>query len=324
MKVTVKARFSSSRAFAVPETPMNTLEIDEFRIAPLPSDEEEQEAILNYDFRRRYNDQTPYAQIELAQCGMGEPRMWLAFLALVGASNVRLHGVSVNGELTSARRLRYLFSNQPPIDFSMIEGYYDKLGQLSQKDRLRFVNSARAYQSAVSLMDSNPAVSFFLLVVAIECLSNYVMGHVRGEKNRHRFIRFIETYLPPTLSKEKDDLAKFRNRLETAYKIRSSYVHSGQSLPPVVYLADKLGRPSVLYEERRKEWRAPGLLWLQKVVRATLLSFLDARTLEKPRKIRKPVFRNLARSEAVMRMRLKEGSSVTKYQPIGSGMLRLD
>ncbi len=46
-------------------------------------------------------------------------------------------------------------------------------------------------------------------------------------------------------------------------------------------MADKLGRSSVLYAERKKDWRALGLLWMEKIVPATLLCFLGSTDLRK-------------------------------------------
>lgn len=312
----VKTRFASSRDLQSLACPF---QIDEFQIDSVPGQNEQQEAILRFHFVRQTIDPANFGKIMLASIGETESRMWLAFLSLVTASNIRFLGSMVNGESTGVQRLKYRFSREPPVDFRQVAICYEKLAQLRGRDRGRFVNSARAYQSAVSLMDSNPTVSFFLFVVAVECLSNYVE---RGGKIRDRFVRFVVRYLHPSLSDEKKDLAKFRHRLDTAYRIRNSFVHAGEGLPGPVHLADRLNHPSVVYYARGKERRGPGLMWLERIVRMSLLGFLDARIGDRTNKPKKPVFGNLAAREGVTRMKTRV--PVQKGQGITAEMLILD
>jgi hypothetical protein len=312
----VKTRFTSSRDLPALTSP---LQIDEFQIDSIPGKSDEQEAMLRFHFVRQIPGPSDFGKVMLANVGEIESRMWLAFLSVICASNIRFLGSMVNGESTSIQRLKYRFSKEPPINTSPVINYYGKLAQLRGRDRSRFVNSLRAYQSAVSLMDSNPNVSFFLFVVAVECLSNYVE---RGGKIRDKFIRFVVRYLHPSLSEEKKDLQKFEERLDTAYRLRSSFVHSGEGLPGPVYLADRLSLPSVLYYVRGKERRGPGLVWLEKIVRMSLIGFLDTRVAERPSEPKKPVFRNLAAREGVARMKAR--IPVQKGQDMTRDMLVLD
>lgn len=314
----VKTRFISSRAFPFP---LATVEIDDFQIDPIPSGNREQEAIFRFEFFHRTRPPLDLEKMQLANIGEIESRMWLALLSLIGESNVRFQGTSVNGESTSAQRLKYRFSQQPPIDFSVVEHYYEMLAQLRGRDRERFVNSARIYQSAVSLMDSNPSLSFFLFVVTVECLSNYVE---KTGKSREKFVRFIAKYLHASMSREKSDLFKFEHRLDTAYRIRNSFVHAGQDMPGTVWLADRLDLPSVIYLVQGKERRAPGLIWLEKIVRSSLLGFLEARVQERQNKPKKPVFRTLANRANVLHLKKKKGIAIQKGQPITADMLELD
>lgn len=318
-RAVVKTRFGSSRILPPPGT---YSQIDGFDIEPVPSENGKQEAILGFDFlHRTVGNVTDFDKIQLASIGETESRMWLAFLSLVTASNLEFQGAMVNGESTSAQRLRYRFPEQPPINFTQVADYHEKLAQLRGRDRIRFINSARAYQSAVSLMDLNPTLSFFVFIVAVECLS-YYLG--TGRKLRERFVNFIEKYIHPSVSAEKLDLMKFRHRLDTAYRIRNSFVHRGESLPGTVYLADRLNLPSVIYYVRGKERRAPGLVWLEKIVRMCLLGFLEERTRERLCKPKKPVFRNLARRAGAERLKKKKGISIEKGQPVTREMLELD
>jgi hypothetical protein len=224
----VVARFSSSRAFSSPDTPTPNFQFDEFRIDPLPSEGNRQHAILSYEFKHTPKAGSPFAQIDLAQASESEARIFLASLSVVSASDISFHGALVNGESTVARRQACRLASLPPVNFDDVKSYYDKLAQLRLKDRGRLVNSARAFQSALSLLDSNPTVSFFMLVVAVECLSNYVLPSLKKESKRERFVRFVETYLHQSLSSEKSDISKFRSRLDTAYRMRNAFVHGAK------------------------------------------------------------------------------------------------
>jgi len=311
--VSVKARFRSSRLFHAPA------QIDEFLFEPIPSSGENTEGILRHEFFHRTGNVPELDKLTVNSIGQTESQMWLAFLSLIAASNVTFQGALINDEDSGSQRLKYSFAQQPPIDFGLVQQYYERLAQIQGRNRLRFINSARSYQSAVSQMDSNPTVSYFLFVVAIECLSNFVID---AGGNRQKFIRFIDKYLDSSLSAEKSDQAKFEQRLDAAYRIRNAFVHRGQSIPNAVAIADRASVPSAIYYDRGIRRRAPGLIWLQKIVRATLLGFLSTITQEHPSKPRKPVFRSLAKRANIIR--LQAAAPIQKGEPITLDKLVLD
>jgi len=314
----VLTRFTSSRSLGQQGSLVSPLEIDGIHIESIPGDNREQTAILR--FRLHHKSTSDLERTQLAGTAEAESQMWLAFIGFAGRSNIRYRGTLVDGQDTRIGRLRYSYQETPPINFSRASQIYDKLAQLRKNDRSRFVNAIQAFQSAVALLDSNPTLSFFLSVVAIECLSNCV--HLPGAKgSRERFVKFISKYLPTEISSEKSDLAKFEQTLDTAYRIRSSFVHSGQQLPNHVRVADALNVRAVTYPHRGERRRAPSLIWLHKIVGATLEGFLEARILEKPNKPRKPVFRRLARKTLVGRLILRQGFSVKKGEPVTRDMI---
>lgn len=313
-RVVVKTRFRSSRLIHVP------LQVDEFLFDPIPCPDDHTEAILKFEFLRKPTNSPELDALDRNIASEAESRMWLSFLSLVAATNVTFQGTIADNQNASASRLQYGFSKEPPIEPDLLRSWYEKLARLRGRDRARFVNSARAFQAAVSQMDSNPTVSFFLSVVAIECLSNYF---VNAKGSRQRFVEFVSTYLEASLSDEKNDLEKFKHRLDTAYRIRNAFVHRGQTIPPAVAMADKFGLPSAIYYDNGVQRRAPGLVWLQKIVRASLLGFLSSRA-QGGESSRKPVFRTLARRTGFIRLKLKKGFSVRKGDPITVSMLELD
>jgi hypothetical protein len=311
--VFVKARFRSSRFFSAPA------QIDEFLFDPIPSRGENTEGILRYGFFHATGSAPELDKLAANSIGQTESQMWLAFFSLSAASNIAFRGALINDEDSGSQRLKYSFARQPPIDFALVQQHYERLAQIQGRNRLRFINSARSYQSAVSQMDSNPTVSFFLFVVAIECLSNFVID---AGSSRKKFIRFIDRYLDSSLSAEKSDQAKFEERLDVAYRIRNAFVHRGQSIPNAVAIADRANVPSAIYYDRGTRRRAPGLIWLQKIVRATLLGFLWTVTQEHPSNPRKPVFRSLAKRANIIRV--VAAAPLQKGDPITLDKLMLD
>jgi len=297
---------------------VSPVEIDDIHIESIPSDNRVQSATLRFKLYHKSTSDLERAQ--LAGIAEAESEMWLAFIGFAGRSNIRYRGTLVNGQDTRIGRLRYSYLETPPIDFSRVSQIYDMLAQLRRNDRSRFVNAIQAFQSAVALLDSNPTLSFFLSVVAIECLSNYVdLVGVKGP--REKFVKFVSKYLHPEMSLEKSDLTKFEQTLDTAYRIRSSFAHSGQHLPNPVRLADALNVRAVTYPDRGKKRRAPSLIWLHKIAGATLEGFLEARILERPNKPRKPIFRPLARKTHVARLTKRQGISIKKGELVTRDMI---
>ena len=142
----------------------------------------------------------------------------------------------------------------------------------------------------------------------------------RGAIERSSYGSLINIWI--RVSAEKSDQVKFEQRLDTAYRIRNSFVHSGQSMPNAVAIADRRNVPSAIYDDRGTRRRAPGLIWLQKIVRATLLGFLSTVTQEHPSKPRKPVFRSLAKRANIIR--LVAAGPIQKGEPITWDKLMLD
>jgi len=83
---------------------------------------------------------------------------------------------------------------------STIQSSVQALKAVARRANLLDPESTKAYRAGVSLMDANPSVSYFLFVVAIEYLSNYVQ---KGSGNRERFVQFVVKYLDPALNAEK-------------------------------------------------------------------------------------------------------------------------
>lgn len=313
----VKIRFSSSKSISS----STFVQFNDFKIEKIPSTTKVQQFILKYKFIRMVNQENELEKFWLMKTVETEARMLLSFLSLVGRSKIEFKGATVNGVSTDVRRFEYIYPDEPPINITDLQKYYEKLSQIPNKDKKRFVNALRTYEAAIALMKPYPTVSFFLFVATVECLSNFKINKGRsGEK----FVQFITNYLHPQLGYEKEELEKFQERLRTAYLIRNWFVHRGENVPQTVFLADMLQKKSAVYFLRKKELRAPGLVWLEKIVGGCLLGFLESAELKTSDKKKKPVFRTLAKKEGTIYLKKKKGIAIEKGQPITVNMLELD
>jgi len=313
----VKTRFSSSKSFP---SLAPFIQINDFKIETIPSTTKVQQAIFRFTFSHRVSE-SELDKIMLMEMAETESKMLLAFLSLVGKSKIHFKGATVNGVPTDAHRLKYVYPQEPSINIAALQYYYEKLSRLPTRDLERLVNALRTFESAISLMKTNPTISFFLLVATVECLSNF---QIERGSSKEKFVQFVTKYLHPELSDEKDELKKFQERLRTAYEIRNWFVHRGENIPKTVFLADKLQRKSVVFHRKKKELRAPGLVWLEKIIGGCLLGFLDTERPQRVHKFKKPVFRALAKKEGILRLKKKKGIPIKKGQPITADMLELD
>ena len=314
----VKIRFSSSKNISL-SAPF--VQFDEFKIEKIPSTTKVQQFILKFTFVRAVNEENELDKFWLMKMVETEAKMLLAFLSLVGKSKIEFKGATVNGISTDVRRFEYVYPEEPSIKITNLQKYYEKLSLIPTRDRGRFSNALRTFETAISLMKTYPTISFFLFVATIECLSNPKID--RGS-SKEKFVQFVTNYLHPKLSDEKEDLEKFQERLRTAYLIRNWFVHRGENVPQTVFLADMLQRKSVVYYRRKNELRAPGLVWLEKIVGGCLLGFLEKEEPKNSDKRKKPVFRSLAKKEGTLHLKKKKEIAIKKGQPITVDMLELD
>lgn len=138
----------------------------------------------------------------------------------------------------------------------------------------QFLRAADVYKTAVNLIGQNNTLSYFLLTVAIECLSN----KVKAEPNKgtcDSFVDFILTYLPDKSQIDSDQ--EWEGLLkEIYYRHRSGFTHGGKEIPEASAVADMLNRIYIKHVVEGKEIKTPSLRWFESVVRKTLVGFLLA------------------------------------------------
>ena len=186
-----------------------------------------------------------------------EANYFLSFISLISLCNCEFQAGLWNLESIVTRERKYGLTRKP-FNFAEVREYYQRACSLSDEEKRRFVNACKRYRQAISIYEKEPVVSFFLLVVAIECLFNGMLVRksdvswdvyqsfygpkFKRIKNSVKFVEFICKYLPPEVVKEEGDMHLLRKRLLSAYFIRNGFVHDGEDLPRPVTTADFLAK----------------------------------------------------------------------------------
>lgn len=141
--------------------------------------------------------------------------------------------------------------------------------------------ACHAFAFALEFMPEDPTFAFFLLVVAVECLSSQdtviPFSQLPPDKNKcERFCQYIKLYLCDQFKgqdEKNDDL--FTELLKTVYYAhRSAFVHGGKEVSRAALMADQLKSSYFKHSVEQKEVRTPGLGWFARIVRGSLIGFL--------------------------------------------------
>jgi hypothetical protein len=167
------------------------------------------------------------------------------------------------------------------IEFSNIEHDLERVLTLNHDLARQFLRACHAYSFALEFIPPDPTFAFFLLVVAIECMSSqdavipHAELHPEG-KTCERFCHFIDSCLPnDSRGNDEQDSPLFRELLKTVYySHRSGFVHGGREVSSAALMADCAGSSYFKHEMNGKEVKTPGLGWFASIVRAALLGWL--------------------------------------------------
>lgn len=294
----VVTRFSLSKEI-IPGT--SEIEFGKYRFFSIPSVRElfktKEEAIL--EFVDVWKEDQTYSNPE------EEARYVLATLSLLLRTQMKFHSMrtnNVNVTIETGIPKHFLGKLTIPQDFQEL---YEKLCSLETEVLKCYLRSARIYQTAISLIREDPTLSFFLLTVAIECLSNNV---IKKGSHQERFEAFIREYLPSEL----EDESQHMNFLGQAYKVRSLFTHRGMDISTASSLADRAEIPAVKHFVKGKEVITPGLLWFERIVQGVLVNFLRCQKIRKTQKN----LSELARERGIIHLKTKkalvQGQFVTK------------
>jgi hypothetical protein len=247
------------------------LTIGKYTIEPLPSKSPNLTSATN-NYLLRFNDEI--REGEHMMNPKTEGMLFLSCLSLFLASRLQVESLMLNSINTPETNQMSVYNNYE----TTIENLPDMdmlIKKLMSKDSdiaKQFMRSCEVYRTAMNILGENNTLSYFLLTIAIECLSNKIMPN---GGSCDKFVEFILKYLPDksSLSSESD----WREFLkEIYYNHRSGFTHGGKDIPDAVLLADRLNRTYVKNVIDGKEVRTPGLKWFESVVRQTLVGFLNS------------------------------------------------
>jgi hypothetical protein len=205
------------------------------------------------------------------------------------------------------------------FDPNQVDNYLTRVLSLDEDLARQFIRACRAYSFALEFIPSDPTFAFFLLVVAGECLSSQdkVIPFSELEPNSNkceRFCRFVTSFVPDDYKGEDERNDKLFNELlrTVYYSHRSGFVHGGKEVSSAALMADKAKSSYFKHATEGKEIRTPGLGWFAKMIRGSLLGYLDSlRSLEADEEL----LSRLALEKAMLKLKakkdLKQGQAVT-------------
>jgi len=195
----------------------------------------------------------------------------------ISCSAISVHAEMLPGVNTHATYPQFFGE----IDANQICADLDRVLCLDDDLARQFIRSSHAYSFALQFIPSDLTFAFFLLVVAIECLSSQEAVIPsreldRDKKKCERFCHFINTYLPEELrGPDEQDSALFTNLLKTVYHShRSGFVHGGKEVSLATLDADRVGSSYFKHKTDGQEVRTPGIGWFAGIVRGALLGYL--------------------------------------------------
>lgn len=257
--------FNSSKAI---EPQLREVTFDKYRISSIPTAREsltETTENLLLEFKDLWKKDQIFSNPEK------EGDYVLSLLSLILQTKIEFDSTKINNVQATLRRKRSAFLKgkiEFPSDF---EDLFKKLHSLDLDVLRQYLRSCSVYRTALSLIDDNPTLSFFLLVTAIEAISNKVIG---SDKLSRNFKEFILRYLPSFSKDELEDEKLLHLLIEQAYVMRSAFTHGGTEISIGTLSADKLDRKYVKHYIKGREVYSPSLRWFGSVVRAVLLEFL--------------------------------------------------
>jgi len=264
-----------------------------FRLPSNPQDKFYTELILNFKDKIQEG--------EIRSNPEEEGQIILSWLSIILQQKIIIDSVMMNNVNLPRINKQLIFYEKDTISSEEINKLYSYLTSLpldEEKTMERYIRACEIYNSALTLSDVYPEVSFLLFVTAIECLSNknsnfykYLMKNAisenisREEINRlysefnkengdlSNFISFIFNYFDDW--KEIFTKEEFTALLKTIYEIRSSFVHGGEGKKDYLLLVSTLNCKCISAKMENKEVEIPGLDYLNKVINKILVNFLS-------------------------------------------------
>jgi hypothetical protein len=283
----VEILFTSSKAL---EPGLKEVRFNKYRISSIPTAKEsldDSHENLVLDFQDLWKEGQTSSNPEK------EGDYVLSLLSLVSKMKVEFDSIKVNNVQVTLRRRRsssLMGKIKLPTD---LEDLLRRLQSMDPDLLRQYLRSCSAYRAALSLIDDNPTLSFFLLVTAIEAVSNKALKSGELKKD---FREFILRYLPKSFEDElgRDLLLLL---LEEAYTMRCAFTHGGKEISIGTLSADHTDRKYVRHYIDDREVVSPSISWFGDVVQAVLLGFLKAQAIAE---IHESIMSDLAKEEGII------------------------
>ncbi len=268
----IKIQFKISRKI---HPKFQSLTIGKYIIEPIPSNSPGLKEATNM-YMLRFQDEMREGERMTNPKAEGE--LFLACLSLFIGSKLHIESLMMNSVNTPQIIPAGTYNNYERTAEELLD--LNNLTQkLMAKDMIiakQFIRACEVYRVAMNLIPENITLSYFLLTISIECLSNVV---ILTGGNCDKFIGFILKYVQDKSDlKDEEEWKEFLK--EIYYNHRSGFTHGGKDIPEAVELADRLNRVYVKNMIQGKEVKTPGLKWFESVVRRALIGFLESKECE--------------------------------------------
>jgi hypothetical protein len=213
-----------------------------------------------------------------------EARIILDIISLLSGTTWTVTGGRVGGVdwLGIRKRVLDLEGKRLAGDMDLTRKVTDAL-RLDKETLQQFIRATHAFTLGIQAGATDLALSYLLLVTSVECLSSLESYIPNSELNRdnksvERYVRFIREFCstPEEFDDEKGEEGFIQNLKTVYYRHRSGFVHSGKEVPSAASsTADDLGIPSITHYVGGKQITTPGLMWFSRVVRRSVVGFLE-------------------------------------------------
>ncbi len=169
------------------------------------------------------------------------------------------------------------------LEHESLDDLINRVRTLDEKMARQVIRACRCYAYSLELIPSDPAFAFFLLVSSGKCISS--MDEIipfsdldLWEKESERFAKFILDYFPAELKSDDANEDQLVNELlvNASCYHRKSFIHGNDGIKTASREADKNGSSYAQVMINNIEVKIPGLTWLSKVVRGSLIGYLNA------------------------------------------------
>ena len=213
---------------------------------------------------------------QMASNPIFEVKYVIAMLSLIFRMNVNYVATKIDfiHEIRTYKKINYFNGNiKIPNE---IDSIFKMINSIDINVARQIIRSCQMYQTAISIFDKDFSLSYFLLVTAVECLSNITYKKM---SNREKFKKFILDYLPDEIKQEElKDQELLMELMDEAYNIRSGFTHGGKPLPPVAYTLN-IKSKYVKHYVNKKEVKTPRITWFENIVNGVIFEYIKKQIL---------------------------------------------